>query len=388
MIRRDERGATAVIVAVSLTAVLGAAVLSIDSGSVWRTRRNLITDTDAAALAAARYLDAQGARACDATAITDARSEASGIVAANDAQSTLDGFTVTPTGGDCAAESGRVRVDGRLTAQLSFAGIFGIGSVPVASSSIAQWGPLSAATGMRPIGICDKSEHFQEWSRYLRGDDTGWGAPGTGHPSYPNAVVHRIYVQRGASGCGDAAGNWDWLDFNGESPPNGVTALREWFYNGYQGVVSLGDEATGSVKDCDPEQAGAQDGCAPQTGSTGGSLLDSLEYLRDNRITFPIIVYDKVVDDRDPASCQAPPPWTGSGTNARYCHVAFLLVRVYGWDRITGQLLDNSFVDLEFVDEWWVGSIGQNPSGGRETVHGVSLCGGGYGTNIDQSCDV
>ncbi|HVL90491.1 MAG TPA: pilus assembly protein TadG-related protein [Actinomycetota bacterium] len=389
MMRRDQRGATAVVVAVSLSAVLGAAVLSIDSGSVWRTRRNLVTDTDAAALAAARSLDAQGAKACDATATANARSEAAGLIAANDPDSVMEGFTVKPTGGNCSAESGQVRVDGRLVAQLSFAGVFGIGSVDVASSSIAQWGPLAAATGLRPIGICDKSPHFQEWADHLAGNDAGWDTPPQTHPNYPGgAVVHRIHLQRGSSGCGSASGNWDWLDFNGNHEPNGNSALREWFYNGFPDQVSLGDAATGRVKDCNPNETGAQDGCDPKTGAGGGSFIDSLEYLRDSKITFPIMVYDKVVDRRDPAGCSAPPPWNGSGSNARFCHVAFLLVRIHGWDQITGNLGDNSYLDLEFVDEWWVGSIGQEPSGGRPTVHGVALCGGGYGTKIDNTCDV
>ena len=387
--RRDERGATAVVVAVSLTAILGAAVLSIDSGSVWRTRRNLITDTDAGALAAARQLDAQGARACDATAIANARTEAGAVVAANDGKTTMSGFTVTPTDGNCLAESGRVRVDASLTAQLSFAGIFGVGSVPVASSSIAQWGPLSAAIGLRPIGLCDKSPHFLEWSLHLRGNDTTWGTPGLDHPNYgPGRVVHRIFFQRGTSGCGDAAGNWDWLDFNGNHEPNGNQALRDWFYNGYEGEVSLGDPATGRVKDCNPDEPGNQDGCEPKTGAGGGSFVEALEFLRNGDITFPIAVYDKVVDVRDPAGCSTSPPWIGSGSNARYCHVAFLLVRIMGWDKITGNLGDTSYIDLEFVDEWWVGTIGRSPSGTAPTVHGVSLCGGGYGTSIDVACDV
>ncbi|MGH2830824.1 MAG: hypothetical protein ACRDJM_10110, partial [Actinomycetota bacterium] len=317
-----------------------------------------------------------------------ARAEAETIVEANDERSAVTGFSVTPTGGNCLAESGRVRVDGRLSAPLTFAGLFGITDVPVASTSIAQWGPLSAATGMRPVGICDKSEHFLEWTLHLAGEDTTWGT-GPDHRTSPDGgIVHRIYFQRGPSGCGSAAGNWDWLDFNGSEPPNGNQALRDWLHDGYPGEVSIGDPDTGRVKDCNPGAPGDQDGCDPKTGAGGGSFISSLEYLRDNRIVFPIIVYDKVVDVRDTAGCSTPPPWTGSGSNARFCHVAFLLVRVHGWDQITGNLGENSYFDLEFIDEWWVGSIGGNPSGPIPTTHGVSLCGGGYGTTIDERCDV
>ncbi|HVL32592.1 MAG TPA: hypothetical protein VM600_03320, partial [Actinomycetota bacterium] len=71
---RREDGVSAVIVAVSLTAIFGSAVLSVDAGSVWRQRRSIITDTDAAALAAARYIDAGGRAACSAAIASGANS--------------------------------------------------------------------------------------------------------------------------------------------------------------------------------------------------------------------------------------------------------------------------------------------------------------------------
>src|SRR5437867_1812948 len=52
--KKDERGIAAVIVAISLAALFGALLLSVDAGNLWQTRRNLITATDATALDRAR----------------------------------------------------------------------------------------------------------------------------------------------------------------------------------------------------------------------------------------------------------------------------------------------------------------------------------------------
>ncbi|GAC1414009.1 MAG: hypothetical protein NVSMB57_09560 [Actinomycetota bacterium] len=381
---RDERGSTAVIVAISLTAIFSAAVLSIDAGSLWRTRRELITNTDAGALAAARLLDAQGAKACDAAAKASAQAEATAIVAANDARTSVTGFTVTPTNNNCSALSGHVRLDATLPAATTFAGALGVGQLNAASTSITQWGPLTGISGLRPIGICDKSPAFAGWTRYVNGLEPNWGHL-SGQRLGPNGqVINTVMFQQASTGCGYASGNWDWLDFNGTIPPNGVNELRDTLLNGYPGTITLADAATGVLANCNPERPGAQPYCEPKTGATGNSTSDALAYLRDTGTVFPIIVYDRVVDRRDPQAC-ASTNWTGSGANARFCHVAFLLVRLWGWDKITGN--GGSF-DFEFVDQWWVGSIGRDPSGGRPTAHGVSLCGGGYATSIDMHCDV
>lgn len=388
---QGDGGVSAVIVVVSLMALFAAAMLSVDAGNVWTTRRALIGHVDAAALAAARYIDAGGAGACaDARGAgtgSGAAAEARALLGANDGRSVLESLVVTPYGGDCARGAGHVAVGARDTTSLAFAGMFGLQQVRPYAGATAQYGPLQATTGLRPLSICDKSPHFSEWASHMAGNDGAWGA-GPGHRTSNGALIHRIYFQRGDSGCGDGTGNWDWLDFNESANPNGATMLREWLMSGYPGSVSLGDESRGIPPDCNPEQNGNQQGCAPKTGATGNATEDALRFLRDNAVVFPIVVYDRVVDRRDPQGCDTPPPWTGSGTNARFCPVAFLLVRVAGWDKITGELGDQSYFDLEFMDDWWVGQVGLDPAGGRPTVHGVQLCGTEYGGTTDDHCDV
>ncbi|MHB8511926.1 MAG: hypothetical protein ACYDCC_07050 [Actinomycetota bacterium] len=382
--KRDEQGAAAVIVAISLTALFAAAMLAVDAGSLWRTRREAITNTDAGALAAARYIDAQGAHACDPSTQTQAQSEATNIVAQNDPHTTVTGFAITPTNGNCGAQSGHVRLDATLPAPASFSGMFGVTDLHAASTSIAQWGPLTSAIGLRPIGICDKSDPFVAWTNYLAGNQPNWGHLPFQHLGPNGEVINTVQFQNTSFGCGSGAGNWSWLDFNGTIAPNGDSELGSNLLNGYQGVISLADSSTGTVSNCDPEASAPQPDCAPQTGATGNSTISSLTSLLDNSIVFPIIVYDRVVNASDPLQC-ASMNWTGTGSNARYCHVAFLLVRLWGWNKITG---NNGSFDFQFINDWWVGSIGADPSGSLPTTHGVSLCGGGYGTTIDMKCDV
>src|SRR2546427_12837476 len=80
---RDERGISAVVVVVSLIALFGAAVLSIDAGSAWATRRKIVTATDAAALAAARLFSKGLADPCSPLGITAAENEATTVLHAN-----------------------------------------------------------------------------------------------------------------------------------------------------------------------------------------------------------------------------------------------------------------------------------------------------------------
>jgi len=46
----SEEGITAVIVAISMVALMAALMLSVDAGNTWQTRRQIITATDPSAL--------------------------------------------------------------------------------------------------------------------------------------------------------------------------------------------------------------------------------------------------------------------------------------------------------------------------------------------------
>src|SRR3954463_5276445 len=95
---RGERGAVAVVVALLAIVLFGAAAYAIDAGNLWQTRRNMVTATDAGALAAAGKF-AIGAGGC---------STAPQFLTANRADATLDACnpSTTNTSGGYVTVSG------------------------------------------------------------------------------------------------------------------------------------------------------------------------------------------------------------------------------------------------------------------------------------------
>src|SRR5262249_57435672 len=123
---------------------------ALDSGNAWGTRRHLITATDAAALAAAqRY--AVGQDGC--------LTEPAAFVGANDLGAAVTGCAFTNLG----PGAGYVTVNAKKKVDYTFAGIFGISSQDIHSSTTAAYGlPLSLA-GLRPLGLCRDYSGLPAW---------------------------------------------------------------------------------------------------------------------------------------------------------------------------------------------------------------------------------
>jgi hypothetical protein len=406
-LRGDERGVSAVIVGISLVALFGAAVLAVDSGSLWSARRNLITDTDAAVLAAARYMLANPGAACEAVARGEnsaAGNEAKTVLAANDAKSTMKLFQVFPYNGDCASGAGRVRVDGEHKSAPIFAGMFGFKARNVFSSSTSQYGPLSGGNGVRPIAICQQDPHWREWiaaggnpnnptyaalngtddpatTKFEKPDEGVWDA-GVDHPNYASVLrvsahtVHRVSFKKTSDGaCGfDAPGNWGWLDFDPHG--GGSSDLRDRLIDGYNRTVSLGTRDPGD-ENCDPTQPG-YDNCGPETGDMASSkaALDKLICTTDTAscLKFPIVIFDTMKPR--------------GGSNTDFHPIAFLGVILRGYNKITGgPNAAKGYFDFEFVDAMFEGDVVGAPVQDA-TLKGVNLCGGNYGAQIDLNCNV
>jgi hypothetical protein len=365
---REDAGVAAVIVAISLVAIFGAAVLAIDAGSLWTTRRHLVTGSDAAALAAARWFDENFGAVC--TSPSTARQEAEALLTGNDAASTLEEFTPKAYRGDCSSGAGHVLVAAELETSAAFAGIFGQDKLSALSVSTAQWGPLVDVIGARPIGICDKSRSFSEWTDMSPADYQALvNAPLPDHANslYPGAAmpVQRVQFEKlgGGSDCSGGntgAGNWAWLDFDGTAGGNGAPAVDARIVRGFDDTVAL------TPHDCNPASSGGQD-CPTQTGALGNSTREALDVMlcaastpTANCKTFLIVVYDGM---------------TGTGNNTMYHQIAFLGVVLRGYNKVTGNPGPDSWFDFEFVEALFTGSVGPNPSGDTPTVHGVQLCG-------------
>lgn len=188
-VHRDQEGASAVLVVLSLFVLLGAAALAVDAGSLWMTKRNFVADTDAAALAAA--MSASKESSC-VDAATAAESEALSYLGYNQGGSVAGTPSVATSCGDDT-----VTVDFTGQAPMTFAGIFGFSQLDVFSSSTAEF-DLDPFSLLRPLATCVENPIVQ---------NAGEGA------------AAEIVTFSGTSKDGDLtscvtpSGNWGWLCF-------------------------------------------------------------------------------------------------------------------------------------------------------------------------------
>ena len=255
--REGERGAVIPLVALSLVALLGMMALVVDVGSGWRTRRALIPATDAGALAAAQDF-VNGDDGCATTAAQ--------YVTANEPTATLTGCDSEWYDSD----HGRVTVTATEQVETWFAPVIGRGDYPVDATTSVRWGPPSAVTGLRPIGLCiDGSAALEQVVR---------------HPPSSATTIRISYSkdQPNACGGGPVPGNWGTIDFDGGANSNADT--KDWVLNGYPGAVHLADHA---ITSCVGE-AHCYEG---DTGALAG-INSELAILRASGDFFTLPVFD------------------------------------------------------------------------------------------------
>ncbi|HVM40629.1 MAG TPA: pilus assembly protein TadG-related protein [Acidimicrobiia bacterium] len=196
---RDERGAAAVIVAVSLVVVFGMAAFVIDVGALYQEKRELQNGADFAALAVAKD--------CALGTCGDTTGTAESLVDpnANDGTSTVDSVDVnlgarTVTVGSSTSEPG-----GGSKVAYRFAQIFGKDGDTVRASATATYGPLGSGPAI-PLTISKC-----EW------DNATGGTP----DNLPSASLNLTFhdgantepCNPGGSGS-DVPGGFGWLDVN------------------------------------------------------------------------------------------------------------------------------------------------------------------------------
>lgn len=216
IIDSGERGAVAVIVGILVTVLFGFAALAVDVGNLWASRRQLVTATDAAVLAATQSY-AEGENGCTTVA--------GRYVDDNYAEATVTGCTVS------GANSGHgvVTVAAKVPVDYQFAGVIGVADPEVPASSTASWHAPSGVTLPRPFGLCEDHPAVKAWMASPRTD---------------SAPVKVMYGKSSNDDCGSASGNWGVLDFDGGS--NGTGDVREWTLEGYDGIVRVGDTVDGN----------------------------------------------------------------------------------------------------------------------------------------------
>lgn len=192
-----ERGATVVLVALSMLAMLGMAAVSVDYAVASSEKRSLQNAADAAALAVAKDCSVESVNCNAATAQWYARQNSG---ASTDVQTLKDGTPKSPAYAD-----GKVTVRVRKNVEHSFAGVIGDDSTDLTAEATASWNtvPLVGAN-LIPIGLpyCDwvNNKPASETSpgpmrTYLwaRHQSTEYSCPGTG------ATKATVYGRRGSA---------------------------------------------------------------------------------------------------------------------------------------------------------------------------------------------
>lgn len=130
----SERGASAIIVAILMTALIGFAAIAIDVGRIYWERAQLQNGADSAAISVA--LD------CSKGKCPDGEATAPGLANdnANDAHSKLEPITY-PTLRTVRVTTSALSTEGDESLGMTFANIFGISEVSVPATAEASWGP-------------------------------------------------------------------------------------------------------------------------------------------------------------------------------------------------------------------------------------------------------
>ena len=143
-LRRDEEGATIAIVAISLIALMGMVVLTVDVGGLVSRRREMVNANDAAALAAAKAFALNENGADCGVNEGPALNFANALAAAN-----VDGSNLQLFDADCPNQTVTVEYDKEQ--DLFFAPVLGFGdTATVTATATAKWGQ---SQGGNPIPI-------------------------------------------------------------------------------------------------------------------------------------------------------------------------------------------------------------------------------------------
>ena len=316
---REDDGAVAVVVALTLVVLLGFGALAIDLGSAWVTKRDLVTDLDAAALAGAQVLGEIGYSQCESSD-GPIRSAVNSVAGLNDPDTQITAIDI-----DC--DLGTVQVTGSKESEIYLAAVLGQTELRPGGFSTAV--VSLARGGVMPIAICNLDPSVDLFDQYqagtlseedyfaVRGSDSEFFpasnpalSPDEYYPDRVDGVVHRVNMQKvwkEGSACPDAGagpGNWGWLDLGGKAGKGGEDSLYDHVANGYSGSpVTVGVDAQCADSDAAPGYC---------DGETGNVMKNVTDRLRDNwacsttssecdRVVF--IVYDSK---------------TGPGSNVEY----------------------------------------------------------------------
>ncbi len=213
--RREDEGAVAVLVAITLIPLVMGLAVVVDSGRAWAERAALQNAVEVTTASAAIAWMTTGA-VCPAASLA--------YLTRDDA--TPDGHTCTTTG---TSKNGTITVRATDATPLYFAGLIGRPTAALEASTTARIGSVGSLANVWPIALCDHHPSLIAWR------DSG----------YSLTTNYVISMQGSTNYCGgNAGGNWGVLDFNGGQNSTGETT--SWVTSGWPELLDVGDVVTGN----------------------------------------------------------------------------------------------------------------------------------------------
>ena len=203
---RDQRGATAIVIAIVMSALMAVAALAFDVAAMHQERRELQSGADAAALALA---DTCAKGSCGTPA--DMTSTAKYFANANAHDSLARIVSVVPASNQVTVRVGTEQTGGGAdndinTVDFTFARIFGVDGQDIHASATARWSPIGAATTV-PLTFSQC-----EWDRETDGGTDYYHLNSSNQldpvPTDPPTVIY-FHDSANATGGGNGSGNVD-----------------------------------------------------------------------------------------------------------------------------------------------------------------------------------
>lgn len=422
-IAREEDGAVAIVLAISVLMLFSVAALAIDVGLLRVNRRSLATDVDAAAMAVALYareLTTQSASGTcvEATLEPAVRARAVESLTEQGGGSVLLGSEFEFT---CTGRYGRVTVAATNDQELPFAPANGNAeSVDVYAASSAEFGPIVGAERARPIPLCveGNGDIQTAYGAWQAGAGEADGEPWLGTSS--SGEVYKILLDKTFFNtvCNTGAqspGNFLWVDFDGDDSNTGKNGrpcphpddpaqadkeVTSRLLDGYPCAVFTTAYVDGSTTgpNCRPDLTSVweSDSCPSITGTGGddvnciagktGGCVDQIcaetskgnpafdaalwpTAAEDCHHIWTLIIYDQLVPETE-----------GAATHPRLRPVGFVNV-VPRW--LVNNKKDGRYLAVEFLSlSEGQGVIGKPADDQHHRVLGVRLC----GAESEQSC--
>lgn len=217
--RNDDRGASAVVVALMMVPIMILAALAIDIGAMHADRQQLQTGADAGALAIAQDCARED---CGTTGAT-----AQSMAAANlNASGAIGEIT------DLNPSTGEVSVQTSTLREHWFAPIIGINSSPIQAQSSARWGYPTGGTAVMPLAFSACELEVQTGISVVRDPETQQVVRLDISESTPDIVVESLRTSktcsRSSRDYNHLPGGFGWLDIGQEQCGRSASAIGGW----------------------------------------------------------------------------------------------------------------------------------------------------------------